>query len=141
MGVDLILYSLSIVFLFRILLYALGEPHTDMPNKSAILFVYSSYLAKKALVRLNQFTEFEHFVNEQNKPCSFVNIEQKRDLQMMIFQNGKKYFTWELVCGMCGVCTFFWISLIFILVPNLSVQGLFMFSLTQIINKILIKWI
>jgi hypothetical protein len=132
-----ILYTLSVVFLFRIVLYSLGEPHTDNPNPYSILFFIPAYLAINVLNKQNLLNEFKPHIDNINN----LTIEQQKDLDLMIYQKGKRHFTWQMVCGMCGICTFFWVSLLFILIPNLTANGFFLFAFSNILNKIIIKWI
>ncbi|MFA9213886.1 MAG: hypothetical protein ACEQSR_08575 [Candidatus Methylacidiphilales bacterium] len=133
--IEIIYYSLSVLFLFRIFLYAIGDPHNDKPNAYAILFSWPYFLAYIVLKKYNLLDQFKPFFENEN-----LTIEQKKDLRLMVFQKGKKHFTWQMVFGMCGVCTFFWVSLFLILIPNFNLFGIFIFSTINFLNKIILKW-
>lgn len=136
MNSELILNSLSVLFLFRIALYAIGDPHALKPNPASILFKYSYLLAYASAIKANQLAGLSDHLSS-----SCLTIEQRNDLRLQVFNIGKKHFTWQSVVGMCGICTFFWVSFIIILIPNFNIYGIFAFSSINYLNKILLKWI
>lgn len=128
-------HIIILLCLFRVFLYAIGDVYSSNTNQHAILFKYSYWLAKN---RLKKEGLFEQFLELKN---SVKNSLQKKDYKLLVVNNAKEYFTWENMAGMCGVCTFFWVSLLGFLVFNLNIEGLLYFSIAQIANKIIVKWI
>lgn len=94
--------------------YCFGRPGDESPNRSAILFGYTYFLAKWRLKRIGEWSG----INNQVKQA--ISSAQTRSERMDITQNMKticvqkarKYFTWEMAVGMCPVCFHVWVSLV-----------------------------
>lgn len=138
---EAIFYTLSITFLFRLFYYAIGEPDSSQ-NPQAILSSYVLFLSENRLHKSG--IEVTQSVDEQLDTIS--QAEQKQDLYRSTLNYAMPLFTYEFILGICPICTFFWVSILLILIPTLLVgtsflTALFLMSSANILNKILIKWI
>ena len=142
---SIILLSLTVTFVFRILYYAIGEPSSKEPNPLAILSRYVAYLSAKRLHKEGvvdydaNFIVYKDAEGERKK-------EMYVDLWNLTLNRSMKLFSWENVVGICPTCTFFWLSVITILLPAIIMSNhnyllaSFIWSSSNILNKIIIKW-
>lgn len=94
--------------------FAFGFPLSDSPNAKAIFFKYSVFLAKWRMKRQDRDT--------------LALIE---DYPLEILRNGRTFWTWEYIAGMCVICSNVWLSLILYCIavyayPTLLQKGVLM---------------
>lgn len=136
---NILLLSISVTFAFRILYYAIGEP-SNIYNPKAIFANYTYFLAYKRV------TKYESVDYKLDGDIIWIK-KQMLDVKRMVVSNAMDLFTYEYMLGICPICTFFWVSFLFILIPSLlflNVNFLLAFTFfisSQILNKILVKWL
>lgn len=137
--IEAALYTISIVSLFRILYYAIGEP-SHSQNPQAILSCYTDWLAKKTLSNYG----LDYY--QPNIGKAIEEAESANDCWGLNLNKAMPLFKWQFVLGICPVCTFFHISFLFIFLPLLLtgtplLTAFFFYTTSNILNKIFIKWI
>jgi hypothetical protein len=92
--------------------YCLGLPgsENDIHTKE-IFFPYTLWLARRRLKQHNLLKAKETFFYAQlNSDDASVRKDAVRMMKVTIVTEGRKFFTWEYMVGMCIFCTGFWIA-------------------------------
>lgn len=137
---SVLLLAVSVTFMFRLFYYAIGEPMGDY-NPHSIFSKYSYMLCLNRLKKLDSSIEYK--VEADNKEMFNVQV---KDIMGLVIERAKPHLTYEYILGLCPTCTFFWLSIITIFIPSIYIlDNEFLFSLcvwssTNILNKIIIKW-
>lgn len=121
--------------------YAIGEPsHAQNPQaifKGWVTFlVYHRNKKAKGVIGDSVITDGD----------AVLVAEQLQDIWTSRLNTIMPLFTYEMVLGICPICTFWWYSFITIAIPLFIIGTpfwivFFLYTFSQILNKILIKWI
>lgn len=136
--IEAIIYSLGVTFFFRIIYFAIGEPH-EYFNPKAIFSSYVNWLVERRNKKLG------YALSKHKIEGGVIDLCEKRnDIKILRLQQLKPTFTYEYALGVCPNCTFVWVSIIFIFIPLLSMGLLWawFFAVTcNMINFLLIKYL
>ena len=106
-------FSFICALLIFMLDYGLGKPGDENFNKQALLFRWSFFLAKKRLKKNGAWKSL-YAQHSQNLTFSISTEERliyTNNFKMIVFQNAQPFFTYEMILGMCPVCTHLWVTL------------------------------
>ena len=135
--------SLSILcaLLVYILDYGLGKPADEKFSTKELLFFWSLFLATRRLKQLNAWFALKKqheqmIMTATSDAASRVTIDN--NFKIIVFQKGREYFTYEMMLGMCPICTGFWITLCILLSVNFFYYpvNVFFFSFSSHLNLV-----
>lgn len=146
---DLIYLIIFVVSISRVMYYAIGEPSHNY-NPQSILAGYVKYISFRKCVLNGVWKDL--YIQETDVCLSqgFDKIHQnqlKFEMRKAWLNRASILFTYEFILGICPICTFFWVSILFILLPSifilklpilLSLAG---FGISNIFFKTTIKYI
>lgn len=137
-------FSLSLLCaLFVYMLdYGLGKPADEKFSIKELLFGWSFYLAKRRLKKLNalreltlQYMQMLQDANGEQRTLAHNNFRQ------IVFQKGREFFTYEMILGMCPICTGFWVTFFIFLPVNIFYYqvNIFIFTLYFLLSHLFIR--
>lgn len=123
-------HIIGIIGLFRMLIYALGDPHQNYNPQAILAFV--TY--RIALLRLTEVSVETPKLTD--KPRTLSELDNNRSLMNYTVETAKQAGGWINAVGFCPICTSFW----FMLVSVLPYYGIYWLGISLLLTKIVIKW-
>lgn len=134
-----LLYVLGYVGLFRVFIYAIGEPHATF-NPKAILSIYSYILCslRASFLSLDVTLKIE-------RPKTPIERIQAREMhKSYVVESVMPWAGVTNMLGLCPTCTSVWFYGAVILLPNLEygiVPAITLYGTALLLSKLSIKWI
>jgi hypothetical protein len=115
------LLSTISAMLIYVLDYGLGKPGDEKPNYKSLLFFWSFFLAKRRLIKMEGWPNLKQQLDEQLSMAStpMQKATVINSFKEIVFITARPFFTYEMILGMCPICTHFWVSLIFLGTVNI----------------------
>jgi hypothetical protein len=113
--------SLIAALFIYLLDYGFGKPGDEKPNYQSLLFFWSFYLAKKRLKKMQGWNTFQQQLDEQLATADTLMQKARviASFKEIVFLTARPFFTYEMILGMCPICTHFWVSLLFFSTVNI----------------------
>jgi hypothetical protein len=131
--IEELLFVLSIVGIYRILIYAIGDPHDDY-NPKSFLSKYTAFIAHIRLYQLRIVERGEH--NQSNSIEEEIINNEVWDSYLV--NRVKPLAGWANAVGYCSTCTSVWFLLLFVLIPTGSLT---MYGISLLISRAAFKYL
>ncbi len=134
-----LLYVLGYVGIFRVFIYAIGEPHATF-NPKSILSIYPYFLCSLRALYLDLDVTLKI-----ERPKTRIEKIQAREMhKSYVVESVMPWAGFTNMLGLCPTCTSVWFYGALVFLPNLEygiVPAISLYGTALLLSKLSIKWI